>query len=405
MADSARLRALLEATRLIATSSSRDLDATLDALVDQTVRLLGADEVTIDLAAPGGELVRRRPSRLVPPDHPFAQVGGRFDPTGLAGEAVALGRPLATDDFQNDPRITAGARAVLASVRAGMAAPLVGATGVGDGEGEIVGLMLVHWTRPHRVSPADLETAEALAQHAAVAIRGARLLDEVRRGRDELQAVLEGIGDQVIVYDADGRVRAMNHAVATWLTERLGATPTTIDELRERLAHLRADASGAPQSPPPLAADAALRGEEATAEYLWPGPNERRYHVHATPVRDAEGRVRGAVSIGRDITELHQAIEERARLDGAVKTARLVAHALNNRLSFILGYGTLLPELVTGEPAAMARQMASAAEEAAALVHRLQGIVRFEEAPTPAGPMLDLEAASPPKDDPPSRSG
>jgi uncharacterized protein YciW len=83
----------------------------------------------------------------------------------------------------------------------------------------------------------------------------------------------------------------------------------------------------------------------------------------------------------------------RARLDGAVKTARTVADQLNNRLGLMLGYGELLTEQVEGEPHQLASSIVEGAAAAAATVNRLQQIVRFAEIPTPVGPALDLESA------------
>jgi GAF domain-containing protein len=86
--------------------------------------------------------------------------------------------------------------------------------------------------------------------------------------------------------------------------------------------------------------------------------------------------------------------EQRARLEGALATARTVAHELNNQLQFLTGYGSLLAARLGGEEAAMAREIAGAARDMAAVVRRLLLIVRFEEVDTPVGPALDLEAAS-----------
>ncbi len=97
--------------------------------------------------------------------------------------------------------------------------------------------------------------------------------------------------------------------------------------------------------------------------------------------------------VARDITELHAAIAERARLDGAVKTAHLVAHRLNNELAPVRGYGELLAETLEGELAALARRVVQGADDAAATVARLQRIVRFEETESAGVQMLDLDAA------------
>jgi signal transduction histidine kinase len=85
-----------------------------------------------------------------------------------------------------------------------------------------------------------------------------------------------------------------------------------------------------------------------------------------------------------------------ARLDGAIKAARLVAHELNNQLSPIRGYSEVLAEMLEGEPATLAERILRGAEASASTVARLQRIIRFEETETAGFRMLDLDAATTP---------
>jgi DNA-binding response OmpR family regulator len=89
-------------------------------------------------------------------------------------------------------------------------------------------------------------------------------------------------------------------------------------------------------------------------------------------------------------------LQQQARLDGAIKTARLVAHELNNALSCIGVYGHLLTQDVQGESAEFAEEMMRGAEDAAKIVRRLQRLMRFEETEVGGLPMLDLSAATEP---------
>src|SRR5204863_829663 len=87
----------------------------------------------------------------------------------------------------------------------------------------------------------------------------------------------------------------------------------------------------------------ALRGETAAEEFTMLLPDgAHRIHITAAPVRDDGGAVIAAVLVGRDVTELHEAVAERARIEGAVKTARTVAHEINNQLGVLLVYTDLL---------------------------------------------------------------
>jgi GAF domain-containing protein len=385
---SGRARALLEAARLVAASASRDLGATLDALADQARALLRADAASLHLAVPGSDdLIRRRANPLAVLGSSFAREGVRFTPSAFIREALAGDRPLFSGRFQTDPRIGPGSREGLPTVVAILAVPL-------RLENRPVGLLVLNWTRQPKLVADDLSLAEALGHHAAAAIHTAELLEANRRARVELEAVLDAADDSIMVYLADGRLLRANRRARERFVERIGRVPETLDEFIRAARPTRADGS---RLDVPLATQA-LRGETVadTVVYGYPdGP--RHFHVHAAPLRDPDGWVWGAALVARDITELRATIGRNAQLDGAIKTARRVAHELNNALTFVAGYGELLPALVpAGDASEMASEMAQAALEAAEIVHRLQRIVRFEERESPVGPMLDLEAAERP---------
>ena len=97
-----------------------------------------------------------------------------------------------------------------------------------------------------------------------------------------------------------------------------------------------------------------------------------------------------------ELERLVATVADAARLDGAIKTARLVAHELNNQLSPIRGYSEVLTEMLEGEPGMLAERILRGAEASAATVARLQRIIRFEETETAGFRMLNLEAATTP---------
>jgi nitrogen fixation/metabolism regulation signal transduction histidine kinase len=208
------------------------------------------------------------------------------------------------------------------------------------------------------------------------------------RAASMLAAVLDAVDVGVFVFDAEGRIVTMSR----WARERflghLGRVPATLEEIRLGVEPRRPDGAAEPLLP----AERALRGERVDTELIY--SDGRRLHVQAVPVIGPDGAVQGAVSVSRDITDLHAAIAGRARLDGAVKTSRLLAHEINNQLALMVGYGTLLTGQVDGEVGKTIATMVEAAEQIAELVHRLQGIVRFEETDLGGGPMLDLEKAT-----------
>jgi PAS domain-containing protein len=381
------LRALGEATRLVAACAGRDLDATLDELAEQARRLFGADDALVHLAVPDtDDLLLRRPSRLAAPGGLGSVAGTRFTPSPFVRAAIEESRVIFTPDFTVDPLATPRVRGTFPTVRAAMAVPVAA-------DGDTVGVLCVLWTSVRELSEAEAVAAEALAQHAAIAVRTNRLVQQTKDARAEMAAALEATGDGVSIVRLDDGTIWMNQALRERLLQRWGKVPASQAEFLELIRSTQPQSTG----PATLAERAIDRGGVVSDLVEMHGRDgERRLlSVSAAPMPDAAGTPRAIVQISRDVTALHEAIAERGRLDGALLTARLVAHDLNNSLGVITAYGDLLGETAEGETAELARCMSERAEQAGAMVQRLLGIVRVAETDVGLGvPVLDLAASS-----------
>jgi GAF domain-containing protein len=383
-------QALLEATRLIAADAGRDLDATLDTLTSQARSLLAADAATLQLATgDGDELEVRRPSPLARPGSLFATPGTRFEPGSFTREAMARRQPIFTGDYRRDPRhVKHGPE--FEAVVAAMVVPLY----AGD---QFVGTLYLDWMRPVEVGRREIEIADAFGQHAAIAIRTARLLEEAQRARAEAEAVLDAADDGIAVFGSDGQLLRLNRRGRQGYLTLFGRVPLSLRDFRQ-LAR-PTDQEGQPLAE--LPSDRALRGQETVAIELIQGVNGQcfRIFVRAAPVSEPDGTIRAVVVLWRDISELYDGITEHARLEGAVKTARRVTHELNNQLALAVGYGELLTTMLAeggDEPAWLAGKMHLGAVQAARTVSRLGRIIRFEESEFGGQVMLDLDRATTP---------
>jgi GAF domain-containing protein len=159
--------ALVEAARLV--SSSLDLDVVLDALRDQARELVAADGASIHLLAPDGfNFVRRRLSPFANRGDVTIREGDLLRRDGFMHEAVESGCAVFARDFQNDPRVARDVGRVIPHVKSSLVAPIAA-------EGETLGILIAHWSRTVDLDDADCVVVEALARHAAVALRNARL--------------------------------------------------------------------------------------------------------------------------------------------------------------------------------------------------------------------------------------
>ena len=141
-----------------------------------------------------------------------------------------------------------------------------------------------------------------------VALQRHTLEQEIRQQRSLLAAVLSGMTDAVVATDSEGKVVLVNEAGRRAFGERASLSQSETNGS----IFLPDQTTLCPVKELPLAR--ALRGETVrdmelfirSAEY----PDGRWYSLNATPLLDSEGLVRGAVAVGRDVTDLRAARSE-----------------------------------------------------------------------------------------------
>jgi PAS domain S-box-containing protein len=332
----AEVRLMVEAARLVATGAGRDVDATLDALAEQARRVLGTRGVSILLAVPGKDaMLRRHFHPFVVEGTPRAAVGAPVPNDAFVREAIAGRAPLFAADFRNDPRIDAAAKSSFPTVTASLTVPLFA-------DDELVGALHAHWQHRAVFGPRHNAAVQTLASHAAIAIRTARLAEERAVAQEALRdaarlrgAILEHMGEALVLADADGRIVVANRCFAEMTglsSERVtGRSVRRLGRLltagvgAERAARLRA-IIGAP----------AAEGVEIVEQIR---PERRTLEVRSTAV-PIDGERTGRLFVLRDVTREH-AVD---RMKG--EFVSLVSHELRTPLTSIKGYVELL---VSGE--------------------------------------------------------
>jgi PAS domain S-box-containing protein len=250
--------------------------------------------------------------------------------------------------------------------------------------------------------------AQAIEAEREARRRADELLETAQRLRSRAEAnearlatIVEHLPCGVLILDAAGKVVMINEA-----GRRIaGQAPSGLEPLVDQHAayQVRDARTGRPFDRGQTAVERALEGAlPESQEVLFRRPGEEqdlRLQLSAAPLSDRAGGVRGAVVVYTDVTELHDAIGARARLDGAVKTARLITHELNNKLTAVVANADLLLGLLDGEAIQFAEEIVQGAEDAAGIVARLNQIVRVEEADVGLGvPVLDLDASTQERD-------
>ncbi len=228
------------------------------------------------------------------------------------------------------------------SVR-GIAAPLVAS-------GQLFGAINIEY-------PAGL-TADALsderiliqlANQVSVAVRNAKLIDELTFMRKYLEELLETANALILVVNREGKVVVFNNALVQ-LTGRskaevLGADVDQLMAETDRLKLLRVFG-------------AALKGQPVTGvETVLSGANntERRVTFSTSAVLSQSGEVEGVMAIGADLTrtrELEKRVIQAEKLASLGQLAASVVHEINNPMTAVSTYADALWRRSQTNPAA-----------------------------------------------------
>ena len=228
-------------------------------------------------------------------------------------EGLRAGRTTLIDDTSSDPRTASSFDTVYGAigVRSFIAAPIIK-------NGRLVAILSVNMLAPRGWTRAEADLVEDVAERTWLAVENARLYEALQREAEErnrsedlrnrLAAIVESSRDAIVSKDLNGIVTSWNAAAEQiygyTAAEIMGKSKTLVvpedrpDELQTILTRIQ-------------------RGERIT-----PFDTVRRrkdgalfpVSISVSPIIDASGRITGASTIARDITERVRADEERARL-------------------------------------------------------------------------------------------
>jgi len=175
---SAELEAILKATHLIETSV--DLDTRLHAIVQQALAISGAAAGRLLLLDAAGRVLQAR-AGLGPdgrPEAPFSLPATE----SFAGEVVRTRRPLVVPDIRTDPRVYYPEHVRQDGHVSYLGLPVTV-------HGRLLGVLVLNTIAPHTYAPDAIELLQLFADQAAIALENARLFQEERARRMELEAI------------------------------------------------------------------------------------------------------------------------------------------------------------------------------------------------------------------------
>ena len=214
-------------------------------------------------------------------------------------------------------------------------------------------------------APTHVELSSLAAALNEMAAQSKERLSRIREENAQLEAVLSGMTEGVMVTSAEGRILMVNPAfkrmmdVDAWCLNK-----RPIEVVRNH--DLQSVVDAAIDSAPSLREDAVF---DLTLEW-----SQRIFHVHLTPIRIGE-RLHGVVAVFHDVTELRRL--EQVRKDFVAN----VSHELRTPLTSIKGYVETLLDGAMDDSAAQRRFMTSIrhhADRLQALVEDLLQLSRIE---------------------------
>jgi PAS domain S-box-containing protein len=190
--------------------------------------------------------------------------------------------------------------------------------------GKTIGVISFVSARPEKkYDHQDLALAEEIGLRAGVALENARLYRDVKQARDQLNIILQGVADGIIVHDRDGQIIYANEAASQLTGYALIQAMMETSPLGFLAKYEMIDEQGHPFPPAQLTHRRVFAGEleaQATIGYrnTTTQQPERWTFVKSRSILDEHGEANYAITIVHDITEQKLAEEVRRQLAAIV---------------------------------------------------------------------------------------
>jgi signal transduction histidine kinase len=324
------LSTLLETSKAVV--STLDSQIVLDRILEQTSRLVGAETCAIVALEDSSREFRIKASRGLSDSYIQRLRIDPTDPRSPSMRAIRSRQPIQISDVETDPTfVHRRARARAEGVRALLSVPLLL-------KHTSPAALLVYFKEPHTFSQREVSLVSNFANHAAMAIENAalyarsdeRLQEQTRR----LEALVQSMGDGLILENLDGRVFYCNRRVCDLanLTPDQAQQASAV-EIRERLFSHAIDAQAVRTS---LEDALRARGSRNIEWTMIKGSRQITLRLRTFDVTDSHGEVIGRGQFIQDITR----DRELDRMKNSLIAT--VSHELRTPLAAIKGYATTL---------------------------------------------------------------
>lgn len=188
---------------------------------------------------------------------------------------------------------------------------------------------------------ADVDFAQSVADRASLAIEHARLYRQAKEAREQLEIILQGVADGILVYNRHDQIVYANEAAAhmNGFSSVQAMQEMSLDTIVAQFELI--DEHGQPFPLAQLPHRRVLSGEgEAQAIIGYRAPNSDRAEnwslVTTRPVLDEQGQTMLVISILHDVTERLRAEQRKDEFIG------MASHELKTPVTSLKGFTTIL---------------------------------------------------------------
>lgn len=311
-----------------AMTAELDLHDLLRLILKSAVELVSGQAGMIALADAGGEVLRVAAVYGIPPhlvDHFAPLVRGVPYSEGREGETF----PELVDQLR---RVAKEANLGLSQF---IRLPL-------SSGGVAIGLIYVFQSGNYYFVEDAPNLLRSFAEQAAIAVRNARLYQQVNQEKQRLDAILEQSADGVMILDSHLRItvfnRALSHMTGWPATEAIGCAHDDVIQWRSLKTESDLNAALAQHWPTPNAAHLYVEGEaRRRRDVACPGERDSlNLGITYAPLLDGDGQMTDIIASVRDLTRYR---EEEALQKTFIS---VISHELKTPVAIIKGYaGTL----------------------------------------------------------------
>jgi PAS domain S-box-containing protein len=360
-------------------TSTFDMPRVFDLVLQHSMSNTGAVAGLLALYNPANDRIELITQQGYPPGalEPYEKQGWPHD-QGIMGRVVRTGEAALVSDVHADPDYAPH----IPTTHSQLTVPIIQ-------EGRVWGALSLESDQPQGFKPDDARFTTQLAELASIAIDNARLFQQVREGRDNLQVVLDSTHNGILVVDRNGRIVLANPMIEEM--SGLAAQELVGREVRELVAALGEQAAALlgysdEDAETVLSMLTSMSDQVDRRTYAAPGSPAAYIEQVSTPVIDKDNTVVGRVAIFRDITEEHRLAQMRQDLSD------MIIHDLRSPLTAIVGGLQVAGDLLDAqaEPEMIHRALGMAdesCERLMSLVNSLLDISRLEAGQMP----LELE--------------